>query len=159
MKHPYNSYIEVWDSEYGRIIGVYDRTFLALKFLNIVDIQMTAGNLFILDYDTGIYELTFSFNTFYILRQFQFTYYSKMAVYINSIVVSKKGSITEFSGTNAFKYETVGQEVINELIISDEYIVVYTVSQVIVYLRGYHSPYFTIPTSNYLIWGTFISTS
>lgn len=113
VTHPYNSYIEVWDSQNGRIVGIYDRTFLGLQYLNIVDIQLTGGSLFILDYETGIYELKFVFDTFHIVRQLQFTYYSKMAVYINSIVVSKKGSITEFSGKNAFKYEAVGVETIN----------------------------------------------
>jgi hypothetical protein len=93
-----------------------------------VDIQLTAGSLFILDYETGIYELRFDFNTFHIVRQLQFTYYSKMAVHVNSIVVSKKGSITEFAGKSTFKYEAAVFETINELIISDEYIIVYTSS-------------------------------
>lgn len=53
--NPYNSYIELWDVKNGRIVGIYDRTFFSVAILNIMDVQMTGGALFILDYETGVY--------------------------------------------------------------------------------------------------------
>jgi hypothetical protein len=36
-----------------------------------------------------------------------------MAVYFDNFVVAKKGSVTEFSRRNVFKYEVVGVDVID----------------------------------------------
>lgn len=106
--NPYNSYIELWDVKNGRVMGIYDRTFLSLVLLNIMDVQMTGGSLFILDYETGVYELKLVYDGLKVVKQLQFTYYSKMAVNIDSLVITKKGSVTEFGGKNVFKYESVG---------------------------------------------------
>lgn len=59
-----------------------------------MDQQAAGNNLYILDYNTGIYELKLVFNKLVINNQLQFTYYSKMAVNLDSFVISKKGSIT-----------------------------------------------------------------
>lgn len=69
---------------------------------------MTGDSLYILDYDTGVYQLRLHVAELYIVNKYQFTFYSKMAVNIDSMVVSKKGSVTEFGGKNVFKYESVG---------------------------------------------------
>lgn len=42
-------------------MGVFDRVFLSLPRLNITDLQAQSGSLFILDYETGIYELRIHF--------------------------------------------------------------------------------------------------
>lgn len=85
-------------------MGVFDRAFLSLPYLNITDQQVQGDSLFILDYETGIYELKIDFETFKIQQQLQFIHYYKMAVSMDSFVISKKGSVTEYSGKNNFKY-------------------------------------------------------
>lgn len=36
-------------------MGVFDRSFLSLTYLNITDQQVQGDSLFILDYETGIF--------------------------------------------------------------------------------------------------------
>jgi hypothetical protein len=83
-----------------------------------MDLQMVDSNLFILDYEVGVFQLKLVGLGFQIERAYEFTHYSKMTANLNSLVVSKQGSVTEFRGRNTFKYETVGTEIVKELIIS-----------------------------------------
>jgi hypothetical protein len=73
-----------------------------------MDVQMVDGSLFILDYETGIYQFNYQFSKLYLVRIYPFNHFLKMAVYLDSLVISKKGSVAEFGGRNTFKYEAVG---------------------------------------------------
>lgn len=60
MSHDNNSYIEFFhssDIHEIEILRVFDRTSLGLKQFNIADIQVYLGDIFVLDYYTGLYRL------------------------------------------------------------------------------------------------------
>lgn len=60
MSHDNNSYIELFhstDLHQIEILRVFDRSTLGLKKFNIVDIQVYLGDIFVLDYFTGLYRL------------------------------------------------------------------------------------------------------
>lgn len=60
MSHDNNSYVELFhasDIKNPEILRVFDRSQLSLKQLNIADIHIYLGDIFILDYYTGLYRL------------------------------------------------------------------------------------------------------
>jgi hypothetical protein len=73
-----------------------------------MDVQLIKNDLYILDYESGVYQFTFEKKQLFIVNTYQFSRYLKMAVNVDSLVISKKGSVTEFGGRNTFKYEAVG---------------------------------------------------
>lgn len=122
-----NSYIELWDTQYGRIVGVYDRVFLGLSELNIIDAKVMPENrvLYLLDYSTGIYQLQLVFDKLVAIGSvIQLTFYTKIAVIgEDSLIVSKKGALAELAnmhqkGASIFKYEIVSNEEAKQLVVS-----------------------------------------
>jgi hypothetical protein len=60
MSHDNNSYIELLhasDIKNIEVLRVFDRSQLSLDKLNIVDIHVYLGDIFFLDYYTGLYRL------------------------------------------------------------------------------------------------------
>lgn len=57
VRHPNNSYVELWDVGGRGVMGVYDRAFFGLEVLEIRDVYLADGYLYLLDYATGVYQL------------------------------------------------------------------------------------------------------
>lgn len=89
MSHDNNSYIEFFhasDVHDLEILRVFDRSILGVKQLNIADIKIYLGDIFFLDYYTGLYRLDIKRGQMIeVMGHYRAEHYTKFSIYSDDL--------------------------------------------------------------------------
>ena len=106
--HLNNSYVELWDIQFERIIAVYDRYFFKTDELQLVDMTSTHMQVHLLDYKNGVYTLQLMDGALIISDMRQMSMFSHLTADEDSLIVSRNTMLTEIrkgvSTEQIFKY-------------------------------------------------------